>query len=148
MFPGLLLSRSYAKTESDGLDSRRYNPRLLHWGCVRFLACRIASASQASILLHATLCEVYPRSAAPLPPVASITDAALSTRGAPSTTILQSRHSRRSLQHSGTGRCRVGAVDPAVRSDRSSLDVGRPFVPLKRLVVDRPWRRESAGRRL
>jgi len=43
--------------------------------------------------------------------------------GAPSTTMLQSRHCRLSLRHPCTGRCRVGSVDPAVRSERSSLDV-------------------------
>lgn len=61
---------------------------------------------------------------------------------------LQSDHFRPSLRRTFTEIRQVGLVNPVVRYERSSLDLGRPFVPLNLLVADRPLFRESAGRRL
>ena len=104
--------------------------------------------SQALVTFRDTLPRGYPRSAAPLPPASPITGDTLSTTSAPSTTMcratitgphtgIQSRHD------AGLARS-----IPSCSPERPSLDGGRPFVPFNRLVVDRPWLRESVSRRL
>ena len=60
----------------------------------------------------------------------------------------QSDHFKPSHRHSFTAICRVGLVDPVVRHERSSLNLGRPFVPLNTLIVYRPSFRESPGQEL
>ena len=74
----------------------------------------------------------------PLPRAPSITDDTLSTMGIPSAAIFRATISDPPANTRSRLCVELGRLIPQFGHERSSLNLGRPFVPLNVLVVHRP----------
>ena len=120
----------------------------MHWGRGRHPVSTISGCQDPSdrpfgigcCHIHDTVPSVYLRSATPLSRGQPV-----STMGVLSTALCRATISSTPAASPLTARERVGEVDPVVQYERSSLDVGRSFVPLNTLVGYRLVFRESSS---